>query len=197
MQKRIDKDQTSQSQSFASEVTDKRTQQLQASQITDNRPEAIQMRKLQEAANQHLALNTVDFIDNRPSNNLLQNQVIQKISDKEDELITNWIRMFASIYLTDVSPNMITDAEPSKAVRLRWFGLKIGDYRYNVGVNIHYGGKNIGGVWLKNQTTGEAKEFHPYRKPMHNFGTELLANLKYHVREKKRSLYKKVKSSRD
>jgi hypothetical protein len=63
-----------------------------------------------------------------------------KMDEQEQERVTNWVRMYAQDYLGDVSPALVTDAELSKAVRLRWFDVRISGVLYKVGLNIHYGG---------------------------------------------------------
>ena len=117
---------------------------------------------------------------------------IQLMSDQEDEEITNWIRLYADDYLSDVNPGRIDDAPLSKAVRLRWFGLRIRGNNYTVGLNIHYGGNQIGAVWVKNQASNETKEFHPYQQPQHGFGQPLINRLRLYVQNMQPNLLAKI-----
>jgi len=119
---------------------------------------------------------------------------IQKMGEQEKEVITNWIRMYAPQYLTEVKPDKITDAELSRAVRLRWFDLMLQGVAYKVGVNIHYNGKVVGGVWVTNKSTGETIEFHPHNAPQHGFGEKLISDLKRHVMEGKPDLHTKLEA---
>jgi hypothetical protein len=102
------------------------------------------------------------------------------MNEVELEKVTNWVRMAAPEYLADVKPDMVTDAPESKAVRLRWFALKLGPHTYTVGVNIHYGG-NLGGLWVKNQGTEDAVEFHPHAPPTHGLPSATRNALRNHL----------------
>lgn len=97
----------------------------------------------------------------------------------EQARLKTWVRDFASTYLSDVAPDMITDARPSKAVRLRWFKMRYKGTDYKIGLNIHYGGA-FGGLWITNVASDETMEFHPHAAPQHGLGPGLLPQLQHH-----------------
>jgi hypothetical protein len=103
------------------------------------------------------------------------------MDEQEQERITNWVRMYAQDYLGDVSPALVTDAELSKAVRLRWFDVRISGVLYKVGLNIHYGGA-FGALWITNPSD-ETLEFHPHASPQHRFNGELMRRLRSNLAE--------------
>lgn len=108
--------------------------------------------------------------------------VAQLMSDTEISDIKKWIAGDGRDYLRGTKPGRVDDAPLSDAVRLRWFDVSIGEHVYRtVGLNIHYGGDVIGGVWLVNSKTNETMEFHPHRDPQHGFDSSFAKELANHV----------------
>jgi hypothetical protein len=145
------------SRAVANNISSTHMDRKSALQIADNRPSAVVQRQLQELAN-----NSVQKKQNSSA-------VIQLMGDTETATITNWVLGDGRTFLTGTAPGMITDAPLSDAVRLRWFDVSIGTEKYNVGLNLHYNGGPVGGVWLKNLKTNESIEFHPKQPPQHGF----------------------------
>ena len=87
------------------------------------------------------------------------------MDEEELSAIKKWVAVNAKAYLSETVPGLITNAEPSKAVRFRWFNVSIGGKTYKMGANVHYGG-SMGALWIVNGKDQTA-EFHPYAPPVH------------------------------
>lgn len=105
------------------------------------------------------------------------------MNEEEEQSIKNWIEGDGRTFLVDTKPDSIVDAEKSKAVRLRWYNVDIGDSNYLVGLNLHYNGASVGAVWVKNHSTESTMEFHPMKEPKHGFDGEIAFELTMHVED--------------
>ncbi|MFV0590469.1 MAG: hypothetical protein ACK5M7_03720 [Draconibacterium sp.] len=110
--------------------------------------------------------------------------VVQLAIKNRDESaqVNAWVTANANNQLSRLSPDSVTDAPLSKAVRLRWFSVVISGKEYLVGLNIHYGGA-FGALWVKNNSTQETNEYHPHAAPQHGLNPATLSALQLHIYE--------------
>lgn len=172
MNKYADKTSENKSRTVANNLSNQQNNSKSNSHFVDNRPEAIAQRKLQEIVNNNIS---------RPEHS---NPVVQLMPEDEEDTLTNWVHGEGRVFLAHTPPGRIDDAAPSQAVRLRWFDVRIGSRIYKtVGLNIHYQGGTIGGIWFVNSETKDSMEFHPYKPPRHGFDGELAFELARHVKD--------------
>lgn len=124
------------------------------------------------------------------------------MSPEETQRLVTWVADAAPHWLTDVSPDMVTDAVLSRAVRLRWFSLRLHGIDYKVGLNIHYAGA-FGALWIvktpskepgvpdgdadagEDDADADSISFHPHAAPRHGFGHRMLHSFRDTLRHHK------------
>jgi hypothetical protein len=119
----------------------------------------------------------------RPIGGRVPGPTIQRgeMGDDEKQLLRIWLREEAAEWLATNAPGLVTDARPSRAIRLRWFGVVIGQATYKIGLNIHYGGDS-GGLWIVNERTTDSFDAHPGRPPRHGLNALIETQMVERVR---------------
>jgi hypothetical protein len=109
-----------------------------------------------------------------------QQQQSPPLPQVESQAVRQWLQNNATAYMQNTAPGLITEAALSQAIRVRWFNVQISGINYTVGANIHYGG-NSGGMWVMNENTRNADEYHPHATPQHNLNQVIENDLPTHV----------------